>query len=80
MPLSEGYTIVARLIRLLRVTRLTNRSKEMSVVITIIIKSKPCMINIFLLLSLFYFIFDIAGYHLFHIIDPQYVDLNQGLF
>ena len=70
----------ARLIRLLRVTRLTNRSKEMSVVIMTIIKSIPCMINIFLLLSLFYFIFGIAGYHLFPIIDIQYGNLNQWLF
>ena len=51
LPLSEGYTTVARLVRLLRVTRLTHRSKEMSVVIMTIIKSIPSMINIFLLLS-----------------------------
>jgi voltage-gated sodium channel len=72
MPLSGGYTTVARLIRLLRVTRLTHRSKEMSVVVTTIIKSIPSMINIFLLLSLLFFIFGIAGYHLFHNIDPQH--------
>src|SRR5919112_5106512 len=72
LPLSGGYTTVARLIRLLRVTRLTHRSKEMSVVVTTIIKSIPSMINIFLLLSLLFFIFGIAGYHLFRNIDPQH--------
>jgi voltage-gated sodium channel len=72
LPLTGGYSLVARLIRLLRVTRLTHRSKEMSVVIMTIIKSIPSMVNIFLLLSLLFFIFGIAGYHLFHIIDPKH--------
>ncbi len=72
LPISGGYTLVARLIRLLRVTRLTHRSREMSVVIMTIIKSIPSMLNIFLLLSLLFFIFGIAGYHLFHTIDPNH--------
>ncbi len=72
LPLSGGYTTVARLIRLLRVTRLTNRSREMSVVVTTIIKSLPSMINIFLLLSLLFFIYGIAGYHLFNNVDPEH--------
>jgi voltage-gated sodium channel len=70
LPLSEGYTTVARLVRLLRVTRLTHRSKEMSAVIMTIIKSIPSMINISLLLSLLFFIYGIAGYYLFSDIDP----------
>jgi voltage-gated sodium channel len=72
LPLSVGYTTVARLIRLLRVTRLTHRFKEMSVVVITIIKNIPNMINIFLLLSLLFFIFGIAGYHLFHNIDQEH--------
>ena len=70
LPLSEGYTTVARLVRLLRVTRLTHRSKEMSVVVMTIIKSIPSMLNIFLLLSLLFFMYSIAGYYLFSDIDP----------
>jgi len=69
LPLG-GYTTIARLIRLLRVTRLTNRSKEMSVVIMTIMKSIPSMVNIFLLLALLFFMYGIAGYHLFSDIDP----------
>lgn len=71
LPFSGGYTTVARLIRLLRVTRLTNRSREMSVVVMTIVKSLPSMINIFLLLSLLFFIYGIAGYHLFNTADPE---------
>ncbi|WP_458744243.1 ion transporter [Candidatus Nitrosocosmicus sp. T] len=69
LPLG-GYTTIARLIRLLRVTRLTNRSKEMSAVIMTIMKSIPSMVNIFLLLALLFFMYGIAGYHLFSDIDP----------
>lgn len=72
LPLTGGFTTVARLIRLLRVTRLTNRSKEMSVMVMTIIKSLPSMINIFLLLSLLFFIYGIAGYHLFNTIDSEH--------
>lgn len=72
LPITGGFTTVARLIRLLRVTRLTNRSKEMSVMVMTIVKSLPSMINIFLLLSLLFFIYGIAGYHLFNNIDFQH--------
>lgn len=72
IPLSGGYSTVARLIRLLRVTRLTNRSKEMSIVVMTIIKSIPSMVNIFLLLSLLFFMYGIAGYHLYGEIDPEH--------
>ncbi len=57
LPLSGGYTTVARLIRLLRVVRLTNRYREMSVVVMTLIKSLPSMVYVFLLLSLIFFIF-----------------------
>lgn len=72
LPISGGYTTVARLIRLLRVVRLTNRYKEMSVVVMTIIKSLPSMINVLLLLSLIFFIYGVAGYNLFHNVDTEH--------
>ncbi|MEJ7640802.1 MAG: ion transporter [Candidatus Nitrosocosmicus sp.] len=71
LPLSGGYTTVARLIRLLRVVRLTNRYREMSIVVMTIIKSLPSMVNVFLLLSLIFFIYGIAGYNLFSSVDAE---------
>jgi len=71
LPLSGGYTTVARLIRLLRVVRLTNRYREMSIVVMTIIKSLPSMVNVFLLLSLIFFIYGIAGYNLFNSVDAE---------
>lgn len=72
MPLGVNYSTVARLIRLLRVMRLCSRSKEMSVVAMTIIKLIPYMANIFLLLSLLFFIYSITEYHLFDSIDPEH--------
>jgi voltage-gated sodium channel len=72
IPFTGDFTTVARLIRLLRITRLTNRSKEMSVMVMTIIRSLPSMVNIFLLLSLLFFVYGIAGYHLFSSIDSTH--------
>ncbi len=80
LPLSGGYTTVARLIRLLRVVRLTNRYREMSVVVMTLIKSLPSMVNVFLLLSLIFFIYGIAGYNLFNSVDAETGEHCQGLF
>ena len=71
LPLSGNYTTVARLIRLLRVVRLTNRYREMSIVVMTIIKALPSMVNVFLLLSLIFFIYGIAGYNLFSSVDAE---------
>jgi voltage-gated sodium channel len=48
IPFSGGYSMIARLVRLLSVTRLTSTSKELSAVVMTIIKSIPSMINILL--------------------------------
>src|SRR5688500_19263229 len=44
----------------------------MSVIVISIFKSIHSMINIFLLLSLLFFIYGIAGYHLFNTIDSEH--------
>ena len=71
LPFSGGYTTVARLIRLLRVVRLTNRYRETSIVVMTLIKSLPSMVNVFLLLSLIFFIYGIAVYNLFNSVDTE---------
>ncbi|MEO9308942.1 MAG: ion transporter [Nitrososphaera sp.] len=71
IPFTGSFSTVARLVRLLRITRLTNRSKEMRIMITTIIKSLPSMLNIVLLLGILFFIYGVAGYHLFSEIDYE---------
>ena len=72
IPFTGSFSTVARLVRLLRITRLTNRSKEMRVMIGTIIKSLPSLLNIFLILCMLFFIYSIAGYHLFKNVDPEH--------
>ncbi|MEM3007594.1 MAG: ion transporter [Candidatus Nitrosotenuis sp.] len=72
IPFTGSFSTVARLVRLLRITRLTNRSKEMRIMITTIVKSLPSMVNIVLLLGILFFIYGIAGYHLFSEMDYEH--------
>lgn len=80
IPFTGSFSTVARLVRLLRITRLTNRSKEMRIMVSTIAKSLPSMLNIMLLLGILFFIYAIAGYHLFSEIDPvHWGSLQQSL-
>jgi len=71
IPFTGSFSTVARLVRLLRITRLTNRSKEMRIMVATIAKSLPSMMNIMFLLGILFFIYGVAGYHLFSQIDPK---------
>ncbi len=44
----------------------------MRVMIGTIIKSLPSLLNIFLILCMLFFIYSIAGYHLFKNVDPEH--------
>jgi voltage-gated sodium channel len=72
IPFTGSFSTVARIVRLLRVTRLANKSKEMRIMISTIAKSLPSMLNILLLLGILFFIYGIAGYHLFSHIDSEH--------
>lgn len=69
IPLTGSLATVFRLLRLLRVTRLTSRSKELRMIIGTLVCSIPSMLNIVVLLGMLFFIYGIAGYHLFGEID-----------
>jgi len=72
IPFTGSFSTVARLIRLLRITRLTNRAKEMRIMVSTIVRSLPSMVNIVFLLGILFFIYGVAGYHLFSHIDPEH--------
>ncbi|MEM3065607.1 MAG: ion transporter [Candidatus Nitrosotenuis sp.] len=72
IPFTGSFSTVARLVRLLRITRLTSRSKEMRIMVTTIVRSLPSMLNIVLLLGILFFIYGVAGYHLFSEIDYEH--------
>lgn len=80
IPFTGSFSTVARLVRLLRITRLTNRSREMRIMISTIARSLPSMLNILVLLGILFFIYSVAGYHLFSEIDPEHWgSLHDGL-
>ena len=72
MPFTGGFSTVARLVRLLRITRLITKSTELRAIVSTLVRSIPSIFNILILLSILFFIYAIVGYHLFSNVDPQH--------
>ena len=72
MPFTGGFSTVARLVRLLRITRLITKSTELRAIVSTLFRSIPSIFNILILLSILFFIYAIVGYHLFRNVDPQH--------
>lgn len=72
LPATGQFSTIARLVRLLRITRLITKSTELRVIVSTLIRSIPSMFNIFVLLSILFFIYAIIGYHLFSNVDPEH--------
>ncbi len=72
MPITGGFSTVARLVRLLRITRLITKSTELRAIVSTLVRSIPSIFNILILLSILFFIYAIVGYHLFRNIDPHH--------
>lgn len=72
IPASGELATLARLARLLRVLRLISVVPELRLIVATLIKSLPSMANIMLLMSLIFYVYAVAGYHLFHQHDPTH--------
>ena len=72
MPFAGGFSTVARLIRLLRITRLITKSTELRAIVSTLFRSIPSIFNILILLSILFFIYAVVGYHLFRGVDPHH--------
>ena len=70
IPAAGEYAMIARLARLLRVARLITAIPELRLIVATLVRSIPSMGNIILLMSVIFYIYAIAGYHLFHEADP----------
>ncbi len=64
--------MIARLARLLRVLRLISTIPELRLIVATLMRSIPSMGNIMLLMSIIFYIYAIAGFHLFHQHDPAH--------
>ncbi len=72
VPFTGQFATIARLIRLLRVTRLVTKSRELRLIVSTLVRSIPSIFNILMLLSMLFFVYSIVGYHLFRNVDPEH--------
>jgi voltage-gated sodium channel len=72
LPQAGAFAMVARLARLMRVTRLVSLFPELRLIIGTMLKSIPSMGHVIMLLSLLLYVYAILGFHLFGEIDPEH--------
>jgi len=72
LPATGEYAMIARLARLLRVARLMSTIPELRLIISTLIRSIPSMGHVMMLMSVIFYIYAVAGYHLFNEHDPEH--------
>ena len=72
LPNTGELATLARLARLLRVLRLVSTLPELRLIVATLVRSIPSMANVVLLLSIIFYVYGVAGYHLFHEVDPTH--------
>ncbi|KPJ91051.1 MAG: ion transporter [Gammaproteobacteria bacterium SG8_11] len=72
IPATGEFAMIARLARLLRVARLISTIPELRLIVTTLVRSIPSMGHVLLLMSIIFYIYAVAGYHLFHEHDPTH--------
>lgn len=70
LPATGQYAMIARLARLLRVVRLVSTLPELRLIVATLVRSIPGMGHVLMLMSIVFYIYAVAGYHLFHLHDP----------
>ena len=70
IPQTGEYALIARMVRLLRIMRLITAVPELRLIVVTLIRSLPGLGHVILLLAVLFYIYAIAGYHLFHEHDP----------
>ncbi|HEC20859.1 MAG TPA: ion transporter [Gammaproteobacteria bacterium] len=72
IPASGEYAMIARLARLLRVARLISTIPELRLIISTLVRSIPSMGHVLMLMGVIFYIYAVAGYHLFSAHDPEH--------
>lgn len=72
VPSTGEFAMIARLARLLRVARLISTIPELRIIVSTLVRSIPSMGHVLLLMSVIFYIYGVAGYHLFHEHDPTH--------
>lgn len=80
VPAVGQLAMIARIARLLRIFRLISVFPQLRVLVTALLHSLPGMANVVFLMSVIFYTYGVAGYHLFHDIDPiHWKDLGTSL-
>lgn len=72
IPATGEFAMIARLARLLRVARLISTIPELRLIVSTLVRSIPSMGHVLLLMGIIFYIYAVAGYHLFHQHDPEH--------
>lgn len=72
IPATGELAMIARIARLLRVVRIVSVLPQLRILVTALIHSLPGMINVVLLMTVIFYVYGVAGYHLFHHVDPTH--------
>ena len=70
LPQAGTFAMVARLGRLLRVTRLVSVFPELRLIVSTMLRSIPSMGHILMMLGLLLYVYGVLGFHLFREQDP----------
>ncbi|MEX2222767.1 MAG: ion transporter [Candidatus Rokuibacteriota bacterium] len=71
LPQAGAFAMVARLARLLRVTRLISAFPELRLIVSTMLRSIPSMGHILVMLGLLLYVYGILGFYLFREHDPE---------
>ena len=72
LPATGQLATLARLARLLRVLRLISALPELRLIVHTLVRSIPSMAHVLMLMSIIFYVYAVAGYHLFHDVDPTH--------
>ena len=72
IPATGELAMIARIARLLRVVRIVSVLPQLRILVTALIHSLPGMLNVVLLMTMIFYVYGVAGYHLFNEIDPTH--------
>jgi voltage-gated sodium channel len=72
LPQAGAFTMVARLARLMRVTRLVSVFPELRLIIGTMLRSIPSMGHVIMLLSLLLYVYAVLGFYLFRDVDAEH--------
>ena len=72
LPQAGAFAMVARLARLMRVTRLVSAFPELRLIIGTMVRSIPSMGHVIVLLSLLLYVYAVIGFHFFRGADPAH--------